>query len=218
MRQLTTIFLLILGFSVIFIPPAYSTVKGGINSSIPVYYDNLSETELQEKGKSYFFNAMMLKDGEIDENMTQALNIYTILQNINPENIDDPVRLGRLYEKLGKDRYAKGNFSRAIGIDSSKPEPYFYFGEYYYNKEQYRKALKYYNGAYKNGYETNYDLLFKMGDVYEKLGDTRSALKYLKAAEKQSPNPAVSAIIKYVEAQDAGNNLYYRDTRIRNAK
>ena len=75
MRQLTTIFLLILGFSVIFIPSANSTVKGGINYSIPVYYDNLSETELQEKGKSYFFNAMMLKNGEIDENMTQALNI-----------------------------------------------------------------------------------------------------------------------------------------------
>ena len=218
MRQLTTIFLLILGFSVIFIPSANSTVKGGINYSIPVYYDNLSETELQEKGKSYFFNAMMLKNGEIDENMTQALNIYTILQNVNPENIEYSVRLGRLYEKIGKDRYAKGNFSRAIGINSSKPEPYFYFGEYYYNKEQYRKALKYYNNAYKNGYETNYDLLYKMGDVYEKLGDTRSALKYLKAAEKQSPNSGISAIIKYVEIQDAGNNLYYRDTRIRNAK
>ena len=57
-----------------------------------------------------------------------------------------------------------------------------------------------------------------MGDVYEKLGDTRSALKYLKAAEQQSPNAGISAIIKYVEAQDSSNSLYYRDTRIRNAK
>ena len=218
MRQLTTIFLLIFGFSAIFIPPSCGAVKGGINYSIPVYYDNLSEAELQEKGKLYFYNAMKLKNGEVDENMTQALNIYTILQNVNPENIEYSVRLGRLYEKLGKDRYAKGNFSRAIGINSSKPEPYFYFGEFYYNKELYRKALKYYNEAYKNGYETNYDLLYKMGDVYEKLGDTRSALKYLKAAEKQSPNSGISAIIKYVEAQDSSNSLYYRDTRIRNAK
>ena len=218
MRQLTTIILLIFIFSLVCITPSYSAVKGGINYSIPVYYDNLSEIELQERGKSYFHNAMRLQNGVIDENMTQALNIYTILQNVNPENIEYSVRLGRLYEKIGKDRYAKGNFSRAIGINSSKPEPYFYFGEYYYNKRLYRKALKYYNEAYKKGYEANYDLLYKMGDVYEKLGDTRSALKYLKAAEKQSPNSGISAIIKYVEAQDSSNSLYYRDTRIRNAK
>ena len=72
--------------------------------------------------------------------------------------------------------------------------------------------------AYKNGYETNYDLLYKMGDVYEKLGDSHSALKYLKAAEKQSSNSELTSKIKEVEAQDAINSLYYRDTRIRNAK
>ena len=218
MRQLTTIILLIFIFSLVCITPSQGAIKGGINYSIPVYYDNLSEVELQERGKSYFHNAMRLQNGIIDENMTQALNIYTILQNVNPENIEYSVKLGRLYEKIGKDRYAKGNFARAIGINSSMPEPYFYFGEYYYNKQLYRKALKYYNEAYKNGYESNYDLLYKMGDVYEKLGDTRSALKYLKAAEQQSPNAGISAIIKYVEAQDSSNSLYYRDTRIRNAK
>ena len=186
MRQLTTIFLLILGIFAIFIQPSFSAIKGGVKYSIPVYYNNLSETELQNKGKSYFYNA--IKSNELNEDMTQALNIYTILQNLNPQNIEYSIKLGRLYEKIGKDRYAKGNFSRAIVVDSSKPEPYFYFGEYYYNHQQYKKALKYYNQAYINGYSTNYDLLYKMGDIYEKLGDSRSALKYLKDAEKQSPN------------------------------
>ena len=218
MRQLTTTFLLIFGILAISIQPSYSAIKGGINYSIPVYYDNLSETELQEKGKVYFHNAIRLENGVMNEDMTQALNIYTILQNLNPENIDYSVKLGRLYEKIGKDRYAKGNFSRAIGINSLRPEPYFYFGEYYYNKQQYRKALKYYNEAYKNGYQANYDLLYKMGDIYEKFGDSHSALKFLKDAEKQSPNSELSAKIKSVEAQDAVNRAYYKNTRIRSAK
>ena len=216
MRQLTTIFLLILGIFAIFIQPSFSAIKGGVKYSIPVYYDNLSETELQNKGKSYFYNAM--KSNELNEDITQALNIYTILQNLNPQNIEYSIKLGRLYEKIGKDRYAKGNFSRAIVVDSSKPEPYFYFGEYYYNHQQYKKAMKYYNKAYINGYSTNYDLLYKMGDIYEKLGDSRSALKYLKDAEKQSPNSELSAKIKKVEAEDAVNSIYNRNTRIRDVK
>lgn len=216
MRQLTTIFLLIFGIFALTLQPSYSAIKGGIDYSIPIYYDNLSESEIQDKARVYFYNAMRLQDGVIDEDMTQALNLYTILQNVNPENIEYSVNLGRLYEKIGKDRYAKGNFSRAIGIDSSRPEPYFYFGEYYYNKASYRKALKYYNQAYKNGYESNYDLLYKMGDIYEKLGDSRSALKYLKDAEKQSSNPELSEKIKRVEAENAVNNEYNRNTRIRN--
>ena len=218
MRQLTTIFLLIFGFFALNLQPSYSAIKGGIDYSIPIYYDNLSESELQDKAKVYFYNAMHLQDGVIDEDMTQALNLYTILQNVNPENIEYSVNLGRLYEKIGKDRYAKGNFSRAIGINSSNPEPYFYFGEYYYKKTSYRKALKYYNQAYKNGYESNYDLIYKIGDIYEKLGDSRSALKYLKDAEQQSPNPELSEKIKRVEAEDAVNNEYNRNTRIRNAE
>ena len=55
-----------------------------------------------------------------------------------------------------------------------------------------------------------------MGDIYEKLGDSRSALKYLKDAEKQSSNPELSEKIKRVEAENAVNNEYNRNTRIRN--
>ena len=218
MRQLTTIFLLIFTIMALSAGKGYCAIKGSVSNSLPIQYNNLSESELLAKGKVYFHNAMMLKSGEVNNDMTQALNIYTILQNINPENIDYPVALGRLYDKIGKDRYAKGGFSRAIAVNPSNPEPYFYFGEYYYSRNLYRKSLKYYNEAYKNGFETNYNLLFKMGDVYEKLGDTRSALKYLKNAEKQSPNSELSAKIKRIEAEDSVNSVYNRNTRIRIAQ
>lgn len=218
MRQLTTIILLIFTIMITSADKGFCAIRGGISNSLPIYYNNLSENELLDKGKVYFHNAMMLKNGEINEDMTQALNIYTILQNVNPENIDYPIALGRLYDKLGKDRYAKGGFSRAIAVNPANPKAYFYFGEYYYSRNLYRKALKYYNEALKNGFETNYDLLYKMGDVYEKLGDTRSALKYLKDAEKQSPNSELSARIKRVETENSVNGVYNRNTRIRIAQ
>ena len=53
-----------------------------------------------------------------------------------------------------------------------------------------------------------------MGDIYEKLGDTRSALKYLKLASEQSPNENLINQIKRIEANDTVNYTYYENTRI----
>ena len=147
--------------------------------------------------------------------MTNALFLYNILFKVNPDKLEYSVKLGILYDKVGKDRQAKGQFSRAIGINKESPLPYFYFGEFYYKRNLYRKAMKYYNEAYKKGFKTNYDLLFRMGDIYEKFGDTRSALKYLKEAEAQNPNSELADKIKRVELQDSVNKEYYSDTRIR---
>ena len=147
--------------------------------------------------------------------MTNALMLYNVLEKKSPTNIEYPIKLGILYDKLYKDRQSKGFFSKAIGIDNTNPKPYFYLGEFYYKRELYRKALKYYNKAYKLGDSTNYDLLFKIGDIYEKFGDTRSALKYLKEAQSQSANPELNNKIKRIEAQDAVNKEYYSNTRIR---
>ena len=88
-------------------------------------------------------------------------------------------------------------------------------GEFYYKRELYRKALKHYCEAYKRGFTKNYDILYKMGDIYEKLGDTRSALKYLHDAQIQSPNPELDNKIKQIEIFDSTNKEYYSNTRIR---
>ena len=215
MRQPSIIILLISLLFLIHPSCSYGAVHGGIEYNIPTDYSKLSETELNSKARVCYFNAMKSQKGAVNEDMTNALTLYSILQNINPENIDYAVKTGALYDKLGMDRYAKGNFSRAIGIDSSKPEPYFYFGEFYYKRQMYRKAMKYYNEAYKRGMVSNYDLLYKIGDIYEKFGDTRSALEYLREASKQSPNSELDNKIKRVELSDSVNKEYYSDTRLR---
>lgn len=215
MRQLAITFLLIifvLSFGQI---PSVAYIKGNVEYSIPTDYEKLSEQELADKANKYFFLAEKYEDGIVNEDITNALFLYSVLQHKNPENIIYAVRQGVLYDKIGVDRYAKGCFSKAISINKTIPEPYFYFGEYYYKREEYRKALKYYNEAYNKGFVTNYNLLYKMGDIYEKFGDTRSSLKYLNEAKKQSPNPELENKIKRVESQDLINKEYYSDTRIR---
>lgn len=215
MRQLSIIVLLIC--IVIFNTQlsALSAVKGGIEYTIPTDYSKIDEKELELKAEKYFYLAQKIKDGVVNEDMTNALMLYNVLQKVNPNKIEYPVKLGILYDKIGKDRHARGNFLRASGLDVSNPLPYFYLGEYYYKRTYYRRALSYYNESYTCGFKTNYDLLYKMGDIYEKLGDTRSALKYLNEAKKQSPNPELENKIRRIEAQDSVNKEFYSNTRIK---
>ncbi len=215
MRRPSIIVLLIILMFAANSPSAFCAIRGKIDYSIPVDYSKLNETELENKAKVYYFNAMQHSGNQINEDMTNALVVYNILLNLNSQNISYCVKTGALYDKLQMDRQAKGYFSRAIGIDSSNPEPYFYLGEFYYKRQMYRKALKYYGEAYQRGFQTNYDMLYRMGDIYEKFGDTRSALKYLQDASAQNPNSELDNKIKRIEAEDSINKEYYSDTRIR---
>lgn len=194
--------------------PTQSAIRGKIEYSIPIDYSKLTEKELELKAHEYFYLASKYKDGILTEEITKALNIYSILEHVNSEEPSYCVKKGLLYDKLKKDRQAKGSFSRAISVNKNFPDAYFEFGNYYYKRDSYRKALQYYIQAYKLGYETNYDLLIKMGDIYEKLGDTRSALKYLNAASEQNPTEALTNQINRIEANNSTNKTFYENTRI----
>ena len=207
MRQ-PSIILYILLFMLLAILPTSAVVRGGVEYSIPIDYSKLSEKEIEIKARNYFHNATKIKDGKIEEDLTNALMLYNILQHLNPENIEYAVRLGALYDKLSMDRYAKGYYSKAIGIDKSSPYGYFYFGEYYYKRERYKKALSYYKEALNRGLENDYELNFKMGDIYEKFGDTERSLIHLKKSFEQSPNPDLELKIQRVEKLDAINKEF----------
>ena len=119
---------------------AQSEIRGKIEYSIPIDYSKLSKKELDFKGHEYFYLASKYKDGYLSEEATQALNIYSILQHVDPENPDYCVKQGVLFDKLKKDRQAKGCFSRAISIDNNYADAYFEFGNFYYKRENYRRA------------------------------------------------------------------------------
>ncbi|DAB01472.1 TPA: hypothetical protein CPT96_04365 [Candidatus Gastranaerophilales bacterium HUM_10] len=214
MRQLIKISIILI-FVCSLSAPAFCALKGGLEYQIPIDYSKLSTEELENKAGFYYGLALKTSNGKVNDDMTSALNLYTILSSKNPENTFYKIRLGHLYDIIGKDRYAKGYFFQAIGTDSSQPEPYFRLGEFYYRRELYKKALNMYKEAYKRGYSGNYDTLYKIGDIYEKFGDTEAALKYLKLAAQKSPNSELDNKIKRVENANAINKEYYSDTRIR---
>ena len=211
MRQLIKFLLTI--FLICIITPAYSAIKGGLEYQIPIDYSKLSENELEEKAGLYY--NLAIKTGSLNDEMTAALNLYHMLAHKNPANIEYKIKLGTLYDIIGKDRYAKGCFFDAIGVDKSRPEAFFRLGEFYYRREMYKRALKMYKIAYTKGYTRHYETLYKMGDTYLKLGDTKAALKYLKSASEISPNSELTEKITKAENADTLNQEYYSDTRIR---
>ena len=211
MRQLIRLFLVLvlLGINL----SVFAEIQGKIDYQIPIDYSKLDENELQQKADFYYEFAV--KTGVVDENMTAALNLYHILAHKNPQNIYNLTKLGTLYDLIGKDRTAKLAFFDAIGINSTKGEPYFRLGEFYYRRGLYKKALKMYKEAYKKEYSNHYETLYKMGDIYEKFGDTEAALRYLNLAKQISPNEELENKILRVENTHKINSEYYSNTRIR---
>lgn len=194
--------------------PAFAAVTGGIEYQIPIDYSKLDEQELVEKAEYYYNFAIKLYNGKINDEMTSALNLYKILNSKCPDNQQYALKLGSLYDIIGKDRFAKGCFYQAIGIDETKPAPYFYLGEFYYRRCAYKHALKFYKRAYTSGYTRHYETAYKLGDIYEKLGDTEASLKYLKLASELSPNTELDNKILRVENAHKINKEYYSNTRI----
>lgn len=211
MRQLSITILFIFIFTVCTSSISYATsIKGGIKYTIPVNYSHLSESELSAKANNYYNIANVSSvNNEPDENMSKALLLYTILQNKNPKKELYSIRLGNLYDKLGKYKYAKSNLCRAIGINPYYSDGYYYLGEFYYKKGQYRSALREYIRAEKYLSGSNPDLYYKIGDIYEKFGDTRKALVYLKKVQPNSSNKNVNEKIKQLENADKTNQKFY---------
>ena len=131
MRQFTnTIITIFVIFS--FLTPAYSAIKGSLEYSIPIDYSKINEAETAAQADVLYNQISAVPSAELDDNITLALNLYTILSNKNPQNTTYALRLGKLYDIIGKDRQAKENFYRAMGINQSNPEPYFYLGEFFH--------------------------------------------------------------------------------------
>ena len=175
MRQLIKIF--ILSLLLIFnLHLALAELRGGVDYQIPIDYTKLNQAELEAEAKTYYGKAIVSK--KLNDDMTKALNIYTMLSNAAPDNAAYALKLGKLYDVLGKDRYAKGNYYRAMGIDKSDPEPYCYLGDFYYDREQYRKALNFYTKAYDRGYSVQSHTLDRISDIRKRLGDSIIPTKY----------------------------------------
>lgn len=171
MNCMALLFKFLLLFFVIFCPlNCQAVMKGSLEYKIPIEYSNMNEEELSSKAEFYYNNALKTSGGKLNSDVTQGLILYSALSNKNPDNIYYPIRTGILYDIIGKDRYAKGNYYRAMGINPSMPEPYFYLGEFYYKRQLYRKALKMYLRAGEHGYAAHPQTVARIKEINKMFG------------------------------------------------
>ena len=148
-----------------------AALSGSIDYKIPIEYSKINEKELSTQAEFYYNKALKTTDNKQNDDISEALILYTMLSNKNPKNIVYSLRAGALYDKIEKDRWAKGYFYRAMNIDPTRPEPYFYLGEFYFKRQNYRKALKMYKKAQTNGYSNHPQTVERLKRIYLMLGD-----------------------------------------------
>lgn len=140
----------------------------------------------------------------------EAMRYYFLLSQADSSSIDAQIGLGRVYDALRLDRYAKECFFNAFNIDSRNPKANLYFGDFYYKRSDLITALNYYNDAYKCGYSNNYYLNYQLGKVYEKLADIETAKKFYTNALRLNPkNNDLRNKIGLLEELNYSQSQYY---------
>lgn len=163
----------------------------------------------------YFDKALSSKDeDEIKEFLQKAGGNYFILTQADPKNIYPVTQLARVYDYQKQNSFSKAYFFKALKIDKLDAPTNYYFGEFFYTREEYTKAIHFYNIAFNNGYKENEDIILKMAIMYEKLGDLLRANMYYKKAYLLNPNDTQLANkIREIESLKYKNTGYYNIIR-----
>ena len=160
---------------------------------------------VEAEADSYFYAGMQEEDKNLKEAyLSQALAKYMLLLSVNPKDATICTQIGIIHDALDHTQIAKEYLFRAVSLDYYNPFPNFYFGEHYYKAHEYNNALKYYKAAYDNGYKKQYVVNYKLGIIYEKLGDIAKAKQYYTAAYKANPDNT-----ELTDKIEALNKVYY---------
>ncbi len=154
------------------------------------------------------------KDSCNSKDLDQARDNYYIATTIDKGNIYSIIQLARIYDIQKNDRYAKSYFSRALAINYKNIDANYYFGDYFYKRRNYKKALKLYRHAFEYGMKESPENLKKMADIYEKLGDLARANTYYKKLFLTNPNDADTPDkIRELEEIKYQNTGYYKRSK-----
>lgn len=193
----------------------FAVQKGGVKYSETIDYSKLNKKAISAEAETLFNKYKNTADeNEKRKILNSLLSNYIILGEIDKENPYYFAQIGFVYGKLEKNRLAKSNFFRCCSLNGNYPYGHYMFGEYYFDRQQYRKALNEYKKAYNSGYSNNYDNLYKMGIIYEKFGDYLYASKYFKQASIYKNSPELQAKIKLMEELLEANPLYNLKKRL----
>ena len=116
--------------------------------------------------------------------LKEALRYYYICTKSDFKNVDAHIGLGKVYDEMGVDKYAKMEFNSAYNINNKNPKLNYRYGDFYYKRNQLSMAQHYFSRAYQLGYAKNYDLNVKMSKAYVKLAEPQKAQEHMKIANE----------------------------------
>ena len=192
--------------------PALAFQTGRIEmDDIFVDYSKLDRSSIEAEAEYLFYNGETAESKEDRLKFFDlAMGKYQLLTKIDPSQIYPCVQLGRIYDEKKVDRMAKEYFYRATNLNSRDPYANFYFGEFFYKRNNYKRALNYYLISYNNGYNNRYDLNLKLGKTYEKLADLIKAREFYEASLKMYPeNTELQENINQINSLNYENSEYY---------
>lgn len=174
-------------------------------------YSRLNYQKTLKEADNYFTK---YETSHNEQDLTTALGKYYIATKINPNDLYSNIQLARIYGQKHSDRLAKSYFNK--GLDINKKDPYlnYYFGEFYFSRNDYRRALRYYKTSYNNGYSDFYDLNVKLGTLYEKLADLVKAESYYQKANSLNKQSSyLSDKILQIQSLNYDQSEYYPKNR-----
>lgn len=201
----------------IIVLPVFSIEKGSVK-----YEDNLMDYSILDGQKilteadSFFERYETTRD---PKDLSTAMGKYYIVTKIYPVEIYPMVQLARTYDEKKLDRFAKQYFSICYDIDKKDPYLNYYMGDFYYKRNDFKRALRYFKRAYENGYGEYYDLNLKIATIYEKFADLLTAKYYYeKAFSLDQSNTNLKDKALQIESLNYENSGYYKDNSIRDKK
>ena len=110
-----------------------------------------------------------------------ALRDYYIVLKVSPKDIHSLNRTAYIYDLEDKNNLSKSFFAQSMNLDENNPETNYLVGDYFYKRRDFKRGLRYFTKAYENGYN-DYDINYKLGTIYEKLGDLCNAKRFYEYA------------------------------------
>lgn len=179
-------FSLFIIISALCILPCSAVEKGAVKYDDEIVDYALINGKTVQAEADYFFDQYQIsKDTKY---LSTAMGKYYILTKIYPLEIYPTVQLARTYDEKNLDKFAKEYFNIGYDIDRSNPYLNYYFGDFYYKRSDFKRALRFFKIAYKNGYSDYYDLNMKIATIYEKFADLVSAKYYYERAYSLNPS------------------------------
>ena len=148
-------------------------------------YSKYDVKELKNEADLYIKDALRQADKNSQKELLHAaLRDYYIVLKISPKDIHALNKTAYIYDIEDKNTLAKSFFAQSMNLDENNPETNYLVGDYFYKRRDFKRGLRYFTNAYENGYN-DYNINYKLGTIYEKLGDLCNAKKFYEAAYKK---------------------------------